>query len=123
MTVRSRGEAIAPKPMALAQPAALLGLTYLEKRLISFMRVNEFLIDLPTSKAPGQFGRVYVCPVDEPDAVAVLKELNAASVRDGVIYVIPPSGQGATALPVRPAKLLAALEYLSTHNEHYTRGT
>eukprot|EP00971_Amphidinium_carterae_P300915 5979112-Amphidinium_carterae.1 len=77
--------------MAWTQPDALLNLTYLEKRLISVMRVTEFLIELPTSKAPGRFGRVYVCPVDEPYAVSVLKELNAASTRDGLIYVIPPS--------------------------------
>eukprot|EP00971_Amphidinium_carterae_P243481 4835150-Amphidinium_carterae.1 len=37
-TARSRGESHVSKAMALAQPAALLGLTYLEKRLISFMR-------------------------------------------------------------------------------------
>ena len=103
-------------PQPAPVPLVLKSLTYMENRLISFVRVNEFLLDLPTNQVPGQWGRVYVTPLEEPDACFIMRDV---ALRDGTLYVVPVPGMEETPLPVRPRVLVAALQYLLNHHPRY----
>ena len=98
-------------------PVELRYLTYLEKRLISFMRVNECLLDLPTNSVPGQYGRVYVTPLETPDACSILKD---ATIEDGRIFITFAGKREERPTPVRPRKLAEALGYLRHNHPRYS---
>ena len=104
-------------PSPDAMPVELQNLTFLEKRLISFMRVDEYILDLPTNQVPGQWGRVYVTPLEIPDACNIMQNV---TFRDGVIYIGYAGRQEEQPLPVRPKKIAGALKYLMEHHPRYT---
>ena len=104
-------------PVLETMPDELRNLTFIEKRLISFMRVNEFLLDLPTNHVPGQWGRVYVTPLEEPDACHIME---GTTVKDGVIYIASGGHQENAALPARPGKIAKALQYLLDNHPRYS---
>ena len=104
-------------PMPGAMPLELRNLTYLEKRLISFMRVNECLLDLPTNHVPGQYGRVYVTPLEKPDACNILKD---ATFENGRIFITFAGKREERPTPVRPRKLAQALLHLKANHPRYS---
>ena len=110
-------DAVRALPAAAPMPPELRNLTFIEKRLISFVRVDEYLLDLPTNNVPGQWGRAYVTPLEIPDACNIMADVTFSN---GVIYISLGGRHEEQPLPVRPRKLMRALTYLLEHHPRYT---
>eukprot|EP00971_Amphidinium_carterae_P049169 968945-Amphidinium_carterae.1 len=103
-------------------PPELSNLSPVEKNLIAITQVHQSMFDLPKSSSRGLRGRVYVAPLDKPQAVdllANLSELQAAlGTADGKVH-FRIQGSAGDALLARPSKLVAALHFLAKKHASY----
>ena len=110
------GQRALPK---LAEVAPVLaGLTHIERQLISTMKTSQYLLSLPSGGPTGQWGRLYVTALPEPQVCEVLAD--AVVSHDGLLHVKQPGGQQPA--PARLEAVLLALRHLQASNKNY-RGT
>ena len=96
-------------------PGVLAELRYIERQLISTMKTSQHLISLPSGGPTGQWGRMYVTALAEPQLCEVMEHAEVGT--DGTIHVKQPGTQQSS--PARLEAVLAALRWLRDHNVHY----
>ena len=97
------------------QPPALKSLNYVEQRLIAMASTSQYIVSLPSGGASGQWGRMYVVPLDEPRVCDVLD--NVEITEGGQIYVSVAGAKLQS--PASPCKLRAALLHLRDNHKLY----
>eukprot|EP00971_Amphidinium_carterae_P007909 156563-Amphidinium_carterae.1 len=88
----------------------------MEVKPIAQVKTSQYILEhLPSGGPPGQWGRMYVTVLEEPQVCEVLSDVTVE--KDGVMYVTA-NGQTLPA-PARVHKVVDALRYLAKHNHLY----